>query len=85
MARHRDSMAARDEHSGQGVVANVPALAPTEVAPLRPWEDRARLSAVSVSRWPRFLVWGSDLARAILPSAMGARCRFGGLGDQRCG
>jgi pimeloyl-ACP methyl ester carboxylesterase len=47
--------------------------------------DRQGVFTVSVSRWPRFLVWGSDLARAILPSAMGARCRFGGLGDQRCG
>ena len=39
----------------------------------------------SVSRWPRFLVWGSDLSGAILTIARGAGCRFGGSGGQRCG
>ena len=43
------------------------------------------LAAVSVSRWPRFLVWDSDLSGAILTIARGAGCRFGGSGGQRCG
>jgi integrase len=44
-----------------------------------------RESDVTVSRWPRFLVWGSDLAGVILTNARGAGCRFGGSGGQRCG
>ena len=47
-------------------------------------EQAERALAVNVSRWPRFLVCGSDLARAILSSAMGAECRSDGSGDQRC-
>jgi hypothetical protein len=50
----------------------------------RPSAGEEAGSPVSVSRWPRFLVCGSDLARAILPSAMGAECRSDGSGDQRC-
>src|SRR3954452_17946740 len=38
---------------------------------------RAGRTQVSVSRWPLFLVYGSDRACAILTSARGAGCRFG--------
>jgi hypothetical protein len=34
-----------DDGSGPVVLAEVPAVLPREVAPLRPWEDRARLAA----------------------------------------
>ena len=38
-----------------------------------PWpRSVSSAPSVSVSRWPRFLVWGSDLSGAILTIAMGA-------------
>ena len=62
-----------------------PKIAARASRPIRQSSSFACRTCVSVSRWPRFLVWGSDVARAILTSARGAGCRFGGSGGQRCG